>query len=848
MEDVDVLGQAMAGSPEKNPPLDFSRVTPSLFGISTESFIPSSRKKDKSRLSQLKARRRSTIGVRGSPETNSLIRYIAQQKCRTPPSLPPSPFIGHGFSSLRQKMASFQSLLEIDEVPKAELLPAVEWTEVSNESSAVTAKENMDPHGCLVLATPPSYKKPRMECVQVSPHFPMFSSLPVPGAPVQHPGPPLDAVVPDCPELEYAICESPLSCSAADPGGFDPKRLPPAEAQQARSAGPTWPDSNGLHKPDEPSAPRNGSLMFLSPPADHSTSAGEVTAAADVPLSTKKRVRFGVPLTPELFDMMLPPSTPLQRGGTPARLIASAGPQLRSLLKTPHRSPQHFPQPDFGSPSETREAPAEMQFDQAEHNRQDDECPQVSLLDVTEDSESTLSSADVAPSQIASCQPQSEMIPPVMLRDSLAGTHPESEPPSALEEPPIDTAPACSRGRKRKTSKSLTTRERASRTAAVCASQKIKGSSRKKHWGSKEVDRSLYGKRDYASKNPTLSPISEAVLSASSSPAPQPDHSREQPSGEMERPALEVPDATPGPRGSDLTASAITAAAMWRKRFCPRTEGPSKVHSDDMAGGTLEEEGPSSGLDQQGSRGCRRRPGVGCMVAIEMEPADGTDEALSISPTHSSGPGNPLEESTQVNSNPHKEGGDADWHMLQECSEPGTDSDTVAPPQVGGSLSEISVNKMIKRSRKRKGWGGNSHRRSGRLQDSQVHMLAEEQMPAQQVPDPSLSGAREEARWEGGAVMGVPSADSSEVSQDAGRTDQGLPWQLPDFSIDDVLQHPSRGRRSVRRSLRNHANTDPSEGGLAWVLETSPDLSVNRSLRRGSKRWTRPTLPEEAGL
>uniref|UniRef100_A0A3B3SH70 Cell division cycle associated 2 n=1 Tax=Paramormyrops kingsleyae TaxID=1676925 RepID=A0A3B3SH70_9TELE len=733
MEDVDVLGQAMAGSPEKNPPLDFSRVTPSLFGISTESFIPSSRKKDKSRLSQLKARRRSTIGVRGSPETNSLIRYIAQQKCRTPPvrpALPPSPFIGHGFSSLRQKMASFQSLLEIDEVPKAELLPAVEWTEVSSKSRA---------SGLVAVALVLSHK----------------------------------------------------------------------------------------HK-----------------------------ALSDVPLSTKKRVRFGVPLTPELFDMMLPPSTPLQRGGTPARLIASAGPQLRSLLKTPHRSPQHFPQPDFGSPSETREAPAEMQFDQAEHNRQDDEV----FLSVS-----------------------------------------ESEPPSALEEPPIDTAPACSRGRKRKvsqvsawvwgrdpvtslppppprlchsgelwtnqTSKSLTTRERASRTAAVCASQKIK-----KHWGSKEVDRSLYGKRDYASKNPTLSPISEAVLSASSSPAPQPDHSREQPSGnmasteekakdgiaaispwlvplgEMERPALEVPDATPGPRGSDLTASAITAAAMWRKRFCPRTEGPSKVHSDDMAGGTLEEEGPSSGLDQQGSRGCRRRPGVGCMVAIEMEPADGTDEALSISPTHSSGPGNPLEESTQVNSNPHKEGGDADWHMLQECSEPGTDSDTVAPPQVGGSLSEISVNKMIKRSRKRKGWGGNSHRRSGRLQDSQVHMLAEEQMPAQQVPDPSLSGAREEARWEGGAVMGVPSADSSEVSQDAGRTDQGLPWQLPDFSIDDVLQHPSRGRRSVRRSLRNHANTDPSEGGLAWVLETSPDLSVNRSLRRGSKRWTRPTLPEEAGL
>lgn len=33
-------------------------------------------------------------------------------------------------------MASFQSLLETDEVPKAELLPGVEWKEVSSKSRA----------------------------------------------------------------------------------------------------------------------------------------------------------------------------------------------------------------------------------------------------------------------------------------------------------------------------------------------------------------------------------------------------------------------------------------------------------------------------------------------------------------------------------------------------------------------------------------------------------------------------------------------------------------------------------------------------------------------------------------
>lgn len=59
---------------------------------------------------------------------------------------------------------------------------------LADESSAVTAKENMDPHGCQVSATPPSYKKPRMEFVQISPHFPILRSLPAPGAPLHHPG------------------------------------------------------------------------------------------------------------------------------------------------------------------------------------------------------------------------------------------------------------------------------------------------------------------------------------------------------------------------------------------------------------------------------------------------------------------------------------------------------------------------------------------------------------------------------------------------------------------------------------------------------------------------------------
>lgn len=59
----------------------------------------------------------------------------------------------------------------------------------------------------------------------------------------------------------------------------------------------------------------------------------------------KKQVRFGGPLSPEFFDKNLPPSTPLQKGGTPARAPTPGGSlKLRSLLKTPQKSEVQTPQ------------------------------------------------------------------------------------------------------------------------------------------------------------------------------------------------------------------------------------------------------------------------------------------------------------------------------------------------------------------------------------------------------------------------------------------------------------------------------------------------------------------------
>ncbi|XP_062995550.1 cell division cycle-associated protein 2 [Elgaria multicarinata webbii] len=90
------------------PSMDFSALTAADFGITPESFTKRHKGESKSLLK--KFRRRSTIGVRGSPENNSLIRHIACQK-RTKMQdtlMQASPFKERN-SLLKNKIAAFQS-------------------------------------------------------------------------------------------------------------------------------------------------------------------------------------------------------------------------------------------------------------------------------------------------------------------------------------------------------------------------------------------------------------------------------------------------------------------------------------------------------------------------------------------------------------------------------------------------------------------------------------------------------------------------------------------------------------------------------------------------------------------
>ncbi|KAG8518218.1 Cell division cycle-associated protein 2 [Galemys pyrenaicus] len=106
-------------------PMNFSTVTVEQLGITPESFVKNSLV-TKKRIFIIgkpssylkKSRRRSTVGARGSPETNHLIRFIAQQRnlknAARSPLVHNSPFqnspgLYGNVNSLRERISAFQS-------------------------------------------------------------------------------------------------------------------------------------------------------------------------------------------------------------------------------------------------------------------------------------------------------------------------------------------------------------------------------------------------------------------------------------------------------------------------------------------------------------------------------------------------------------------------------------------------------------------------------------------------------------------------------------------------------------------------------------------------------------------
>ncbi|XP_056233368.1 cell division cycle-associated protein 2 isoform X1 [Seriola aureovittata] len=873
-------------------PLNFSELTPCQFGISVQSFTPavSSNHKDKSRLAQIKARRRSSIGVRGSPETNSLIRFMAQQRMKTPPThLTPervrsSPFPPRVASTLRQKMASFQSLMDVEESEVCDPMPMQDRNiggciktrdYLSDESSIDGGKENHPP-----MMTPTTKKRrclgPLEACeVQIREasapilHFSLKeqeeADEPVTQILTQRPLPSKETV-----EEAQAVLISPALHD--DFEGCSPTKKQQDGAFELQSPSQPPPDDPAVASPAHPASP----VYIPSVPSLLETKpTGQDDSTGMSSVKNKKRVRFGGPLSPEFFDKNLPPSTPLQKGGTPARApTPGQGLQLRSLLKTPQRSESQTPQaqPDLSSPTMFGASPTlamprrcRMQLvgEDSEETSGKIVFPSMEEIDsaVTSGAEymwdsrplnlntafheeaislreteseikpSTTSIMDVLdePASLPENEKQPEAPAPVPARSSnRRKKQPEPEHESTSE------APARSSSRKRKQPEENEPAKRSTRSAAKSAAGKMKVTSTAARRWNRDVDRSLYGSREYASKNPTLSPITEKLSFISQSAQQTPsmsctEHEAKNPETQM-NPEMDNDTQMTG----DLTVTHALENPLENSVTCPNS-------------GTESTTGRGRRLSGQRVRGRRlkRKVSVGDCDLLREEPQDQTEGKTEEHCEDQTTTKLEASRETQLNHTVPEQGGVA---IELNASTPSTDSDRKSECHAGlnvcpspGEELDYTLNLPAEVTKRKAKQGRRSSVNSPALQEQGDQM--EEHQKSHEV----------EQNGQGDQAMSYHENNSRLSSNSQG--EEGVahldlaPWQA-DFNFEDVFKPvATRGQRSVRRSLRNQSNSN-SSAGLAWLPRTSPDSGKEARRRTRGRRVSaappaQPSVSEE---
>ncbi|KAM6943968.1 cell division cycle-associated protein 2 [Lycodopsis pacificus] len=829
--------QTLSPSKEDSPPvlddtsvpLTFSELTPSQFGISVQSFIPGplSNSKDKSRLAQLKVRRRSNIGARGSPETNSLIRFMAQQRLKTPPTFQTpelvrsSPFPLQAASTLRQKMASFQSLTDMEESEVCDPMPRQDRNTggciktrdyLSDRNRPYGGKENHSP-----MMKPIPSKRRRMGPVEGS-------------------------------EVEIKEASTPilhLSLKKQEDAVFELQSLgrpPPGDSAAASPARPAPP----FHIPSLPS-------LLEMKPTGLTVFAGEDDSTGTSTVK-KKRVCFGGPLSPELFDKNLPPNTPLQKGGTPARAPTPGGSlQPRSVLKMPQRSEsQTAPaQPDLSSPTVFGASPILAM----PRNRR--------MPSVGEDEERSivfpsLEEIDSAGTRNTEClwEAQPLNLDAAFYEESLSQIPTESEtnpspppPVGTLDEPtaspekekqpeadapapapcrnrrkkqqpgpehaPSSEAPARSSSRRRKQPEESQPARRSTRSAAKMASGKKKRSEPAARRWNRGVDRSLYGCRTYASKNPDLSPIVERLAPIDQSAAEQTPrtsctapnhgtHSNPEMATDTQATAdLTVTNALENPSEDSVTSpssSKRNRTAKGRRLPGPRGLKKKKKKSKVSAANDalLSEETP----DQAGGK-------TEDQTTTSLEASSETPLNRTV-PEHG-------EVDTEHNAQIPADTLCTDSDGKLECRGSPEAPTSDCPPTGGESNDALS--------------------RSAQRKRANVSVLQENKEEEEKEEGDHAAIQQENIR---------SSSDSQEV---VGVADLHLaPWQA-DFKFEDVFKPvAARSQRSVRRSLRNQITAEHSSdsAGLAWLPRISPESRKKpRARRLSTAPPVQPSLPEE---
>ncbi|XP_060740071.1 cell division cycle-associated protein 2 isoform X1 [Tachysurus vachellii] len=766
--------------------LDFSKLTPSQFGITTNSFTAFPKDKDKSRVSQLKSRRRSTIGVRGSPETNSLICFRAKQAMKTPPRTPQhllDTTLFSGRDSIKQKMAAFRRLMETEEEEGS--VRRVQSDDDDDDDGGEERENRLAP------LTPPLSKRRR----RGTPHRSVTEE------------------------------ETPSELTRS------PEHTPQVDEFRSLEMAP----SLGLGLDSQ--------SQLMSFPMLIKTGDVEVSS-----VSKKKRVRFGAPLSPEFFDKSLPPSTPLQKGATPACPPSSTG-HKHSLLKTPQRFEQPLPQPDFSSPGRNGASPVLTRHARGDR---EDECDEVflddqkisfpimdeefdNLADDTKDPshhQTLTTHADITePSLSSSVAPECPVLPLHAAAEPEDQHQPQKITESSTEAPR-------SRGRKRKQpaeSETMETR-RSARSASESAKGKLKATAAKKRFGTKEVDRSLYGKRDYASKNPLLSPIIESVASSLSS-SPTREHT-----GTSTPVSEEKPDSRPVPALStkaaspDTTADLVTAAALWRRRFLRQAkdhDSDSNVTddgepSDVQSKAFVESPGDRGASAGRAVRGRRNSAGRRSRECGQSENAVGEKKTeVCQAATHTSNQEeNPAGEPTASEKSHRSKSKGKTPEKRQRSARRKNISVSEEEEQIEEQTGEEKTCRNTEETSGGKREGTEKDEMDAKQNSGQEEVEKDEKELGQN------SGSHKEA--EKNDEDPTPTSVPSETLES---------WQQPDFCIEDVLKSVAKSRGSVRRSLRHRRSMDVLAKGLAWVEHTSPQMITTTQRRRTRGRLSAVSQP-----
>ncbi|XP_031218818.1 cell division cycle-associated protein 2 isoform X3 [Mastomys coucha] len=515
-------------------PLDFSTVTVEQLGITPESFVKtSSGKKPSSSLQKI--RRRSTVGVRGSPETNCLIRFIAQQRnlknaTRSPlayePHLKGSPRLNRNASILRERMSAFQSAFHsIQETEEMADGPSVSEADSISRISDLT-KKGLIEYQQSGFPVNSSSKRRRLSS-QDSPDdylrgTKMFADRAYAGGTstelaesseigsaqpgcMAAPFPDLREAsqrlaVTDCVEGTRLVDAVPLDTPATplSSGTATATRSPatPVCGSSSPSA-KTFVLRSVLKKPGKPFSENekecnlcdDGAHLIPLPSScckEGRADRENCKTAGCLSLKKRKRVTFGEDLSPEVFDESLPANTPLCKGGTPVRprIVRATSPLKSSAY-------EQFLQPNF---------------DDKEENLENIEPPQRSFA-ILSPSKSSFSETPPGTNTCSSLTTDEEITCSIgrptrtsqrrkqMLSSAGKGV---CNSYTAQAEPCKEKRNGRKSEEQKHTSKALPKKK-----------QVLKSYRKKKRKGKKGAEKCLYGQRIIVSKKPLLSPIPE---------------------------------------------------------------------------------------------------------------------------------------------------------------------------------------------------------------------------------------------------------------------------------------------------------------------------------------------------